>query len=75
MNYSKVKEDEHLIRDNNSNALINTNLNEYRNYIELKKVKEKENMRIEKIESEINILKNDLNEIKNLLRSFTNASR
>jgi len=75
MNYSKVKEDEHLIRDNDSNALINTNLNEYRNYIELKKVKEKENMRIEKIESEINSLKNDLSEIKNLLRSFVNESR
>ena len=75
MNYSKVKEDEHLIRDNDSNALINTNLNEYRNYIELKKVKEKENMRIERIESEINSLKNDLSEIKNLLRSFVNESR
>jgi len=75
MNYSKVKEDEHLIRDNDSNALINTNLNEYRNYIELKKVKEKENKRIERIESEINSLKNDLSEIKNLLRSFVNESR
>ena len=70
MNYSKVKEDEHLIRDNNSNALINTNLNEYRNYIELRKVKERENRRIEQIESEMIIIKNDLNEIKNLLREF-----
>jgi len=32
-------------------------------------------MRIEKIESEINSLKNDLSEIKNLLRSFVNESR
>ena len=70
MNYSKVREDEHLVRDNDSNALINTNLNEYRNYIELRKVKERENRRIEQIESEMIIIKNDLNEIKNLLREF-----
>ena len=70
MNYSKVREDEHLVRDNDSNALINTNLNEYRNYIELRKVKKRENRRIEQIESEMIIIKNDLNEIKNLLREF-----
>ena len=63
MNYSKVREDEHLVRDNDSNALINTNLNEYRNYIELRKVKERENRRIEQIESEMIIIKNDLNEL------------
>ena len=75
MNYSKVREDEHLVRDNDSNALINTNLNEYRNYIELKKVKERENRRIEQIESEMSIIKNDLREIKSLLMSFINESR
>lgn len=70
MGYFKVKEDENLVRDENTNALINTNLNEYKNYIELKKAKQKEHMRIENIESTLAQLKNEIDEIKSLLERY-----
>ena len=70
MKYIKVKEDENLVRDENTNALINTNLNEYRNYIELKKAKERENLRISNIESTLVELRNEIDEIKSLLKKY-----
>lgn len=70
MRYIKVKEDENLVRDENTNALINTNLNEYKNYIELKKAKQRENLRIENIESMLTQLKNEIDEIKSLLERY-----
>lgn len=69
-NFSFVEGHPNLVRDERTNAILNTNFDEYKNYIELKKIKESENRRIESIETNISNLKGDLDEIKSLLRDL-----
>lgn len=70
----KVKDEINLFRDLSTNALINTDMQAYNNYINSKKVKEVESKRIENIENELTDVKSDLNEIKNLLRKLANET-
>lgn len=65
--YYKVKGNANLVRDKNTNAILNINSIEYENYNNISISKEKQNYRLEKIESEISTIKDDLNLIKNLL--------
>ena len=74
MRYSKVEGNANLVRDEHTSAIINRNLSDYEKYMSLKKSKEVETNRINKIESEMNEIRNDLSEIKELLRSFCNES-
>lgn len=74
MNYSKVSENLNLYRDNFSGAIINSNVSEYENYVQQKRLKEQEVNRIKQIEDDIFNIKNDLSEIKNLLRNLSNGS-
>lgn len=73
--YYKVKGDPNLVRDKNTNAILNVNSVEYETYIKTNQIKQKENFRIEKIESEISTMKDDLNLIKTLLLEIKNESR
>lgn len=68
--YSFVEGHNNLVRDEVTNAILNTNISEYENYLQLKSIKEKENSRIENLENNINNLKGDLDEIKNLIKSL-----
>lgn len=70
----KVRGQVNLFRDMSSNAILNTDMNEYKNYMEAKKIKEEESERINHIESDLNSLKSDINEIKTMLRSLVNGS-
>lgn len=67
MEYSKVKGHENLVRDENTKSIINTNINEYKNYVKLREIKQTEVERIKNIETDLTRLKNDINEIKSLL--------
>jgi hypothetical protein len=60
----KIKDEFNLFRDSSTNAIINTDMQSYNNYISSKKMKEEESKKIENIENEIVNVKNDLNEIK-----------
>jgi hypothetical protein len=73
--YYKVKGNSNLVRDKNTNAILNVNHLEYENYNKSNLSKEKENARFEKIESEISTMKDDLNLIKTLLLEIKNESR
>ena len=75
MKFSKVEGHTNLVRDQTTNAIINTDMNEYRNYKSIQQIKEDEKQKIESLENDINIMKNDLSEIKNLLRSLTNGPK
>ena len=70
----QVKGHANLFRDTSSNAILNTDMNAYKNYMESKKIKEKESQRMTDIESDLNSLKSDMNEIKTMLRSLVNGS-
>lgn len=74
MDYIKVKGHEGLIRDPNTNSIINTNMSEYQEYISRKKIKSDEQQKIQNLESDVASMKDDLNEIKFLLRSLINES-
>lgn len=75
MNLAKVSGKQNLYRDMSTGAIINTDKTEYLNYMEMKRIKEQEKSRINSIEKEVSEIKTDLNEIKDLLRSFINESR
>lgn len=75
MKYSKVEGHLNLIRDEETKAIVNTDMNEYNNYMRLKNIKEKENNRINNLENDVNAIKDDLDEIKNLLRNLSNGSK
>lgn len=74
MNYAKIEGYSNLLRDQNTNVIINTNSSEYEEYIKRKKLKNNENQKIENLEKDVANMKDDLSEIKNLLRSLINGS-
>lgn len=57
----------HLYRDK-SGAIVNTDTNEYNNYVRLKSEKQKQR-------EEIDELRKDIDEIKSLLMEIINGSR
>tara|TARA_A100001201_G_scaffold97994_1_gene84511 strand:+ start:1900 stop:2127 length:228 start_codon:yes stop_codon:yes gene_type:complete len=63
----KVKDHLNLERDPRTNAILNTNKNEYEEYIERRNKRRSESQRVVALESEVKDIKNDLNEIKSLL--------
>ena len=68
MNYIRVKGSDNLIRDSKTNSIINTNMSEYNEYISRRDSKLKENQKVQNLESDVANMKEDLNEIKFLLR-------
>lgn len=75
MSYIKVKGHEGLFRDPNTNSIINKNMAEYQEYVSRKKLKSEEDGRMKNLESEVFEIKNDLDEIKSMLRRFINESK
>ena len=63
----------HLTRDENTNAIINSNLNEYDKYLSLRAKKKQGSERIDNMENDLKSLKDDINEIKTLLRALSNG--
>ena len=63
-----VEGHESLVRDIRSNAIVNTSQSEYTIYMNRIKSREQQGDQIRNTIKEINILKQDLFEIKNLLK-------
>jgi hypothetical protein len=74
MSLIPVEGENHLFRDLNTNAIVNTNQSEYASYLARKRVQEGEKDRINCMERDLNSIKDDLNEIKTLLRRFSHGS-
>ena len=74
MSFIKVKNNNHLVRNTESNCIINTNKSEYEQYISRRKLKQDEASKVDNLERDISTLKNELGEIKNLLRSLVNGN-
>jgi oligoendopeptidase F len=74
MKYIKVKDNNDLVRDITTNSIINTNINEYQRYLSMKMDKDNDNKKMKEFENDLNNIKNDINEIKFLLRSLINES-
>ena len=67
----KVEGFESLVRDTRSNGIINTNQNEYSLYMARVNAREKQGDEIRGVVIEINNLKAELREIKDLLKKVT----
>ena len=70
MSYLKVKDHNHFFRDQNTNSIINNNMTDYQEYISRRDNKNEENQRIQNLESDVFCIKNDLGEIKSLLKEL-----
>ena len=64
----KVQGYEHLVRDTKSNAIVNTSISEYQIYMKRIRAREKQGDEIRNAVKEINNLKAELREIKNLIK-------
>lgn len=73
MEFIKVKDNEHLIKNTKSNFIVNTNKSEYDEYIARRKLKQSEKQKVENIERDISTLRNEITEIKDMLRSLVNG--
>ena len=71
MNLIPVEGQKDLYRDTRTNAIINTNKNDYESYIMRRESLQNQKKKIESIEDEIVNVKNDLDEIKMLLRRLS----
>jgi hypothetical protein len=71
-NYIKVESDTSLVRDSNSNAIINQNKSEYEKFMRLSETKYREKMEMKTLKNDVESLKGDLAEIKSLLLSIVN---
>ena len=71
---SKVKVEGHnnLVRDLNSNAIVNTTTTDFSLYMKRQKMREKQSDELRNTVKEINSLKSELFEIKKLLKEVIN---
>ena len=69
----KVEGHSNLIREEISNAILNNSLSEYDNYLSLRAKKKQGSERIDNMENDLKSLKDDINEIKSLLRALSNG--
>ena len=69
-NYLKVESEDSLVRDVDSNAIVNQNESECDKFLELSQRKYQEKKKFDDMRSDLDSLKEDMNEIKTLLRNI-----
>ena len=74
MDYVKVKDNDHLIRNSKSNCIVNTNKAEYEQYLSRRKLKQNESNKVDNLERDISTLRDEITEIKDMLRSLVNGN-
>jgi len=74
MSYLKVEGHRTLVRETSSNAIVNTDRNAYTIYMNRVKEARKSNDELKYAVREINSIKTELKEIKDLLIKVTNGS-
>ena len=72
--YLKVEGYTSLVRDVNSNGIINTNDSEFETYMKRVRNREQHGDQIRSAVKEINTLKAELREIKSLIKELVNGS-
>ena len=68
MDYTKIKDNEDLVKDNNSGAILNINNDALRAYRQARN----NNMRMHE---KVNQMENDISEIKSLLNELLNGKK
>ena len=73
MSYLKVEGHGGLYRDSQTNSIVNRNTSEYKQYMSQKKTRNNEHQKVDVIEQDLTNLKNEINEIKSLLKELVNG--
>lgn len=73
-NYAKVNGYPNLLRDLDTNAIINVDSIESSNYDRIRKSNKRRREEIDVIKSDIHNIKSSINEIKSMLREIINGS-
>ena len=68
--YLKVETDKTHVRDIESNAIVNRNKDEFDKFMKLSQKKYEEKKKFDNMRSDLDSLKQDMNEIKTLLRNI-----
>ena len=74
MDFVKIKNNEHLVKNTKSNFIINTNKAEYDEYLTRRKLKQNEKNKVDNLERDISTLRDEITEIKDMLRSLVNGN-
>jgi hypothetical protein len=72
---SKIEGHPDLIRDMNTNAILNTNKSGYEEYLTMALAKQKEQNKVEDLERNLDTIKEEINQVKSLLLELLNATR
>jgi len=73
MNHSNVEGHTDLVRDNSTGAILNNDTSQYNQYLTLRAKRQQGTDRIDNMEDDLKSLKDDINEIKTLLRALSNG--
>jgi hypothetical protein len=73
MSYLKVEGHRELYRDSTTNSIVNRNTFDYNRYMSQKKTKNEETEKVDTMEQDLAHLKNEINEIKSLLKDLVNG--
>ena len=72
--FIKVEGHTSLVRDVNSNGIVNTNVSDYQTYMKRIRMRNEQGDQIRSAVKEINNLKAELREIKGLIKELVNGS-
>ena len=73
MSYLKVEGHGEMYRDSTTNSIVNRNTSDYNTYMSQKKMRDNENQKVDSMEQNLADLKNEINEIKSLLKDLVNG--
>ncbi len=73
MTYLKVEGHGELYRDSTTNSIVNRNTSDYNTYMSQKKMRTSENQKVDTMEQDLAYVKNEINEIKSLLKDLVNG--
>ena len=73
--YHGVEGHSNLLRDPNTDSIVNVDSLGYERYIARREAKNKKNQKVQNIEQEVANIKEDINEIKNLLKELLNGPK
>jgi len=74
MTLNKVKDRNDLARDPKTGSIINVNNLDYEKYVASRKIKTAKTKQVSTIEEDLVNLKNEMNEIKSLLKELVNGN-
>ena len=73
MKHTNVEGHADLVRDNSTGAILNNDTSQYNQYLSQRAKRKQGTERIDNMENDLKSLKDDINEIKSLLRALSNG--